>query len=360
MVRETDHDCGGGSRVFSFRAGASCLRRASRSSFGCRPQAPNRIGSARSLYQFKENVEKDLPGQIAVSVHPNSSLFRQGTELPAIQRGNLEMSTMTTFEIEQQLPEYGAFSGGYVFRDYDHMRKVMDGPIGKEYIAAVAVEDGHPDYRLHLSRHAPGQPAAIPRREDARPIWPASSCGCRPGGNWNAIGRGLGVTPTPMAMPEVYLAMKSGAIDGQENPIALARYNNLHEVSQQFVLTSHLVQPVAFAIAKPVWDKLTPAQQDAMRKHARTAADFNDKGRLQEEKEFIEFFKKAGLKITEPDLAAFKASVDKHYADAGLSQKWQAGTCCNASPTRSRAALSARFERSSRITLFVPQLFGLI
>ena len=93
---------------------------------------------ARSLYQFKENVEKDLPGQIAVSVHPNSSLFRQGTELPAIQRGNLEMSTMTTFEIEQQLPEYGVFSGGYVFRDYDHMRKVMDGPIGKEYIAAVA------------------------------------------------------------------------------------------------------------------------------------------------------------------------------------------------------------------------------
>src|SRR5689334_20542912 len=62
--------------------------------------------STRALQQFKENVERDLPGQIAVSVHPNSSLFRQGTELPAIQRGNLEMSTMTTFEIEQQLPEY--------------------------------------------------------------------------------------------------------------------------------------------------------------------------------------------------------------------------------------------------------------
>jgi TRAP-type transport system periplasmic protein len=279
---------------------------------------------ARSLYQFKENVEKDLPGQIAVSVHPNSSLFRQGTELPAIQRGNLEMSTMTTFEIEQQLPEYGAFSGGYVFRDYDHMRKVMDGPIGKEYIAAVASKMGiqiidfiylgtrQVNLRQFRDVKTPADLAGVKLRMPA-------------GGNWNAIGRGLGVTPTPMAMPEVYLAMKSGAIDGQENPIALARYNNLHEVSQQFVMTNHLVQPVAFAIAKPVWDKLTPAQQEVMRKHARTAAEFNDKGRRQDEAEIITFFKKAGLKITEPDLAAFKASVDKHYADAGLSQKWQPG-----------------------------------
>jgi tripartite ATP-independent transporter DctP family solute receptor len=279
---------------------------------------------ARSLYQFKENVEKDLPGQIAISVHPNSSLFRQGTELPAIQRGNLEMSTMTTFEIEQQLPEYGIFSAGYVFRDYDHMRKVMDGPIGKEYIAAVASKMGIQiiDF-IYLGTRQ------VNLRQFRDVKTPADLAGVKlrmpPGAGWTALGRGLGVTPTPMAMPEVYLAMKSGAIDGQENPLALARYNNLQEVSQQFVLTSHLVQPVAFAIAKPVWDKLTPAQQEVMRKHARTAADFNDKGRLQDEKEMVAFFEKAGLKVTTPDLAAFKASVDKQYAEAGLSQKWQAG-----------------------------------
>ena len=279
---------------------------------------------ARSLYQFKEAVEKDLPGQIAVSVHPNSSLFRQGTELPAIQRGNLEMSTMTTFEIEQQLPEYGLFSAGYMFRDYDHMRKVMDGPIGKEYIAAVGSKMGIEiiDFIYLGTRQV-----NLRQAKDVKT--PADLAGVKlrmpPGAGWTALGRGLGVTPTPMAMPEVYLAMKSGAIDGQENPLALARYNNLHEVSQQFVLTNHLVQPVAFAIAKPVWDKLTPAQQEVMRKHARSAAEFNDKGRLQDERELVEFFKKAGLKMSEPDLGAFKASVDKQYQESGLSQKWQPG-----------------------------------
>jgi tripartite ATP-independent transporter DctP family solute receptor len=278
----------------------------------------------RALQQFKENVERDLPGQIAVSVHANSSLFRQGTELPAIQRGNLEMSTMTTFEIEQQLPEYGVFSAGYVFRDYDHMRKVMDGPIGKEFAKTVADKMGIEiiDFIYLGTRQV--------NLRQARDVkTPTDLAGIKlrmpPGAGWTALGRGLGVTPTPMAMSEVYLAMKGGAIDGQENPLAIARFNNLNEVSQQFVLTSHLVQPVALAVAKPVWDKLSPAQQEAMRKHARSAAEFNDKSRLKDEKELVEFFRNGGLKVTEPDIAAFKASVDKQYQEAGLAQKWQAG-----------------------------------
>lgn len=278
----------------------------------------------RALQQFKENVERDLPGQIAISVHPNSSLFRQGTELPAIQRGNLEMSTMTTFEIEQQLPQYGVFSAGYVFRDYDHMRKVMGGPIGEEYIATVADKMG---VQIIDFVYLGTRQVNLRQARDVKT--PADLAGVKlrmpPGAGWNALGRGLGVSPTPMPMPEVYLAMKSGAIDGQENPLAITRFNNLQEVSEQFILTSHLVQPVAFAIAKPVWDKLTPAQQAVMRKHARSAAEFNDKSRLQDENELIELFRKSGLKMTVPDIAAFKASVDKQYRDAGLAQKWQAG-----------------------------------
>ena len=86
---------------------------------------------AQSLRMFKDKVEKALPKQLAVQTHTASALFRQGTEVPALQRGNLEMSTMTTFEVEQQMPEYGVFSAGYMFHDYDHMVKVFRGPIGK-------------------------------------------------------------------------------------------------------------------------------------------------------------------------------------------------------------------------------------
>jgi TRAP-type C4-dicarboxylate transport system substrate-binding protein len=128
-----------------------------------------------------------------------------------------------------------------------------------------------------------------------------------------------------MGIPEVYLALKNGAIDGQENPLALARSNNFQEVTQQLVLTAHVVQPVFLAFAKPFWDKLSAAQQEVVRRHARAAAEYNDTNRLAEEKELVGFFEKAGLKVTTPDLAAFRASVEKQYAEAGLAQKWAPG-----------------------------------
>lgn len=294
--------------------------------------APMRVSTAaadtdwlsKSLVMFKDNVEKALPGQIPVQVHTASSLFRQGTEVPALQRGNLEMSTMTTFEIEQQIPEYGVLSAGYLFRDYDHLSKVFKGPIGKEYFDAVAQKMG---VQIIGTAYLGTRQLNLRQAKDVKT--PADLAGVKlrlPGGpGWMALGKGLGVSPTPMAMPEVYLALKTGTVDGQDNPLNITKVNNLHEVTQQIVLTSHMLQPVFFAVAKPYWDKLTPAQKAAMQKAAGEATEYNDKSRLAEEKDMVAFFVQKGIKVTTPDLAAFRASVDKQYADAGLSQTWAPG-----------------------------------
>ncbi len=278
----------------------------------------------KSMVMFKEKVEAALPGQVAVSVHGASSLFRQGTEVPALQRGNLEMSMMTTFEVEQQLPEYGVMSSGYLFRDYDHLTKVMRGPIGKDYVDAVAAKMG-----IQIIEVSYLGTRQVNLREARNVSTPADLAGVKlrmPGGpGWLALGKGLGVSPTPMAMGEVYLAIKTGTVDGQDNPLSLTRNNNLHEVTKQIVLTSHMVQPVFYAVAKPFWDKLSPTQQEAMRKAARESAKFNDDNRLAEEKQLVEFFTKAGLKVSTPDIDAFRASVDRQYAESGLAAKWVPG-----------------------------------
>lgn len=294
--------------------------------------APMRVSTAaadtdwlsKSLVMFKDSVEKALPGQIAVQVHTASSLFRQGTELPALQRGNLEMSTMTTFEIEQQMPEYGVLSSGYLFRDYDHLSKVFSGPIGKEYFSAVAQKMG---IEIIGTAYLGTRQLNLRQARDVKT--PADLAGVKlrlPGGpGWMALGKGLGVSPTPMAMPEVYLALKTGTVDGQDNPLNITKVNNLHEVTQQIVLTSHMLQPVFFAVAKPYWDKLTPAQMAALRKAAADATAFNDKSRLAEEKDMVAFFEQKGMKVTTPDVAAFRAAVDRQYVDAGLTKAWAPG-----------------------------------
>ena len=69
--------------------------------------APDNSPLADAFRMIKARMEAKFPGAIKVSVHAASALFRQGTELPAMQRGNLEMASPVTFEIEAQLPEYG-------------------------------------------------------------------------------------------------------------------------------------------------------------------------------------------------------------------------------------------------------------
>jgi tripartite ATP-independent transporter DctP family solute receptor len=278
----------------------------------------------KAMLLFKEKVEAALPGQVNVQVHGASSLFRQGTEVPALQRGNLEMSAMTTFEVEQQMPEYGAFSAGYTFRDWDHAAKVFRGPVGQAYYADVAQKMG---IQILEATYLGTRQVNLRAPRDVKT--PADLAGVKlrmPGGpGWLALGKGLGVSPTPMAMPEVYLALKTGSVDGQENPLALTKANNLHEVTKQIVLTSHLVQPVFFAMAKPFWDKLSPAQQAALRKAASESAAFNDGQRVASEKELTTFFTQQGLTVTTPDVAAFRASVARQYVDSGLSAKWSPG-----------------------------------
>src|SRR5205085_3976756 len=108
------------------------------------------------------------------------------------------------------------------------------------------------------------------------------------GPEWLLLGRTLGVSPVPLGMPEVYLSLKTGAIDGQENPLTIMNAAKFYEVTEQIILTSHLVQPVFFNIAKPFWDKLGPEQRKVVEAAAKSAATANDDARLADEKNVAE------------------------------------------------------------------------
>jgi TRAP-type C4-dicarboxylate transport system substrate-binding protein len=142
------------------------------------------------------------------------------------------------------------------------------------------------------------------------------------GPEWLLLGKALGVSPAPLGMPEVYLALKTGSIDGQENPLSILNAAKFYEVTEQVVLTAHLVQPVFFNIAKPFWDKLTGPQQQAIGAAARKAAKLNDEGRLADEKAIIEALRGRGLVVDAIDLAPFRAMADNVYGDSDAAKAW--------------------------------------
>lgn len=275
---------------------------------------------SRSLQQFKADLEKAAP-EFDVQVYPGSQLFRQGTEVPAMQRGNLEMSTMTTFEVAQQVPEFGFFNRAYLFRDYDHAFRTFTGPIGKRYADTVAQKMG---LVILAPTYLGTRQVNLRTARDVKGPQDLSGVKLRmPGGpDWLLLGQSLGVAPTPMGMPEVYLALQTGAIDGQENPPTIFNAAKFHEVTKQMVITSHLVQPVFYVIAKPYFDKLSAEQKSKLQAAATRAAKWNDDQRLNDEKTVLDGLAAKGLTVTRPDLGAFRANADKVYASADAAKAW--------------------------------------
>jgi TRAP-type transport system periplasmic protein len=275
----------------------------------------------KSLERFKDEVDKAAPNQFEVRVHAGSSLFRQGTEVPAIQRGNLELSTMTTFEVAQQIAEWGFFNRAFLFRDWDHATKVMNGPIGERCRKEVADKMGivilAPTYlgtrqvNLRTKREVKG---------------PADLKGVKlrmaGGPEWLLLGEALGATPTPMAMPEVYLALKTGSIDGQENPLTIMNAAKYYEVTEQVVLTSHLVQPVFFALRKETWDTLSPDRKQVIQAAANAATAQNNEQRLADEKQVADRLKTQGLSVTAVDMKPFHDNADKVYGASDFAKAW--------------------------------------
>ena len=146
------------------------------------------------------------------------NLFKQGTELVALQRGNLEMGNIAPQDIANQVPEFSILTAAYVFRDADHMRAFFASDFGKEMV-------GRAEEQLGIKILGPTyfgtrQVGLKPEKEIKTPADMAGIKLRMPGGDaWQFLGQALGANPTPMAYAEVYTGLQTGAIDGQDNPL---------------------------------------------------------------------------------------------------------------------------------------------
>jgi tripartite ATP-independent transporter DctP family solute receptor len=256
--------------------------------------------------------------------HYNASLFKQGTELEAIARGNLEMSIASAQELATIFPEFSIFTAGYLHRDAEHQKKVfaadfMD-PLKKKVedelgVKLLAV--------MYLGRRQ------LNLRTDKEIKTPADLAGVKlrmPGSDaWQFLGTALGASPVPLAFTEIYTALQTGAIDGQDNPLPTNRDSKFYEVTKQIVLTSHLVDLNYIALSKKIWDGLTPEQQATVQKAADDAAESGRQKQLALEVELEQFFKDKGLKVYAPDVEAFRTQVQKAYLESDYAKTWPEG-----------------------------------
>ncbi len=259
--------------------------------------------------------------------HYNGSLIAQGSELEAIASGDLEMSIASAQELAQFFPEFSIFATGYVHQSADHQvavfndelmdpfKQKVEDELGVKLLAVMYLGQRHVNLRQtkdELTVNTPEDLAGVNLR------MPGTDA-------WQFLGKALGANPTPMAFTEVYTALQTGSVDGQDNPLPTVVDAKFYEVTNQIALTSHLVDLNYIAFSKEVWDGLTGEQQAAVQEAAVAAADSGRAEQLQKEADLVAFLEEQGLAIYEPDLAAFREHVQAQYAGSDLAADWPEG-----------------------------------
>ena len=287
------------------------------------PGSPDEWQS-KGLQAFKQELESAAPGQFDVQLYYNGTLFGQGTEIEAMQRGNLEVAMTSPQDISSLIPEYSIFTTGYMWRDAKHLDAVYDGDIGKEYVERVSKDIG-----IHIVRNEYQGTRHVILRQPRDVKTPADMAGLKlrmPGSEtWQFLGNALGANATPLAFEEVYLAMQTGTIDGLENPLPDAEAAKFYEVSKQVVLTGHMLSNTFFTFSNGFWNALSDDEKKAIEAAEAKAKIVNDEGITKTEGDARAFFESKGVKVTTPDVAAFREQVQKKFIESKFAANWPKG-----------------------------------
>lgn len=255
-----------------------------------------------------------MKDEFEIEPYWSNTLFKQGTELVALQRENLDLCNLAPADISKQIPAWSLLTSAYLFRDYAHLKKTFQSDVGKDFIKLARDQLG-----IEVIRPVYFGARQVNLKPTKKINTPADMAGIKlrmpPGEFWQFLGESIGANPTPVAFAELYTALQTGAVDGQDNPLVSGRTMKFYEVTSQFILTNHVIGYDMLSVSKKTWASLKPAQQAKFRAEADKAFDANAAKYDAQEKDAIEFFKKEGKQVYAPDQDAFRKFAQKKYLD---------------------------------------------
>ena len=266
------------------------------------PDAPVHFG----LVKFKELVEQRSKGDMEVLIHVGGALGGERDVFEAMSSGGLEMGAMGSGDVSIFYPKYMVYEIPYVLRDADHFWKFWQGPVGKEVNDMILKERGVITAGI-LYRGARNLTANRPIKT------PAEVKGLklrlpeiRP---WIKIWETLGALPTVVAFPEVYMALKTGVADAQENPLESIWSYKFYEAQKYLIRTGHVYSAAKYQISKKWFDTLKPDQQQLILTAWKDATEYGNKLAVDFDKKLVTDLQAKGMTLVEPDISAFQKAV---------------------------------------------------
>jgi C4-dicarboxylate-binding protein DctP len=240
---------------------------------------------------FKKLAEERTKGRVKVEVYPNSSLFKDGEEMEALQLGSVQMLAPSVAKFGPLgVREFEVFDLPYIFDSFDELHKVTDGPVGKNLfkkleskgITGLAFWDnGFKDFSANKALRVPADYKGLKMRIQSSKVL-------------NDEIRALGAIPQVMAFSEVYQALQTGVVDGTENPPSNFYTQKMHEVQKYLTLSEHGVIEYAVIVNKKFWDGLPADIRTTLEGAMKDATKFANDIAKKENDDALEAVKKSG------------------------------------------------------------------
>lgn len=274
-----------------------------------------------SLERFAESVGKRSGGKMRVRSFPGGTLGGDAAVIQSLQGGTIEMTLVATSLLGSQIKEYAMLDLPYLFNDFREADAVLDGPVGRK-LADRLPEKGLVglSYWDHGFRNMTNSRRPIGKLEDFQglkirvlqlPLYVD-------------MFTTLGANAVPMPYPELYSAMETKAVDGQENTFSSIETAKFYEVQKHVSPTRHVYQPLILLFSRKVWDTLSAEEQRILLDAAAETQPFNRKLSREADAKALESLRAKGLTVTEFPAAAvaqvrerLKPVVDKYSREAG-------------------------------------------
>jgi C4-dicarboxylate-binding protein DctP len=270
----------------------------------------------KAAEKFKELAEKYTNGKVKVEVYPNSTLYKDKEELEALQLGSVQMLAPSNSKFGPLgIKEFEVFDLPYILPDLKALRKVTEGPLGGKLlklldskgITGLAYWDnGFKQMSANKKLIAPDDYKGVKFRIQSSKVIQAQF-------------RALGSLPQVMAFGEVYQALQTGVVDGQENTWSNIYTQKMHEVQKYITETNHGYIGYVVVVNKKFWDGLPADVRDQLAKAMKEATDFNNAQSQKENEDALAEIKKSGkseiIKLTPEQDTAMRKAMEPVYGD---------------------------------------------
>lgn len=257
--------------------------------------------------KFAELVAAKSGKKMTVKGFADGALGGDLQALSAVQGGTIEMTTMPIALMVGQVKSLGVFDAHFLFDNFAEVDAVLDGPVGQKFLNKLPPGLVGLGYFDHGFRYISNSKRAITKLEDIQGLkirTPQSPV-------FLESFRAMGANPVPLSFTELYTAMETKTVDGQDNPIAAYETNKFFEVQKHLSNTRHVYQPLAILISRKSWDGFSADERQILTDAAREAAAAQRPVSRQMEASALEAVKKAGTVYTEISPAELVRIRDK-------------------------------------------------